>query len=88
MVDYITNECDGVVAIYPGGEFKLHALDPDGEVQPFVFYTSQERAAFVAGIHHGADTAGGGVRMFDEDDDEEDEMDKLANFPGDRRKLN
>lgn len=58
LLDHL-DEFDGEVCIYPGGEFSFGIKIPDKDVEPLVFPTPQERAAFGAGLAHGIRTMGG-----------------------------
>ena len=81
----VIHASDGRVMIYPMGEFKLQLQNEDGPEPVLTFLTLAERTAFLTGVHHGVRSAGGFSRMMA---DGEEDMDSLANTPGDPRKLN
>lgn len=53
------------IAIYPKGEFELTMETSDGNYEPVIFSTPQERAAFSAGMHHGVTIMGGTIGIMD-----------------------
>lgn len=49
----------GDIFVYPGGEYGFTLHTPDGDMEPVVFPTPQERAAFGAGMNYAIGLMGG-----------------------------
>ena len=77
----------GEIAIYPLGEFSFNVkTSEDGEMEPLVFPTPQERACFQTGMHYGVSLMGGTTTALTQDDYEViEEMRKGMNSGGNKK---
>lgn len=89
LLNYI-DTFEGNICIYPGGEFyfAVKATNDRSEDQVLTFPTPQERAAFGAGLSHGIKIMGGSSQfLMNQDVKEFEEMEDLASFNGDPKKV-
>ena len=89
LLNYL-DEFEGNVAMYPAGRFEFGMMTSDGTpVEPLVFNTPQERAAFGAGVARGVAVMGGPTGFMTQSDmDEFNDQEVKASHKVDPKKMN
>ncbi len=94
LVNYIDEQLDQTgsesIIVYPLGEFEFNVKTSlDDDLEPMIFPTMQERAAFQVGLSYGVGLMGGTMAALSEDDFEAlDTMAKKTTHGGGGSKLN
>lgn len=83
-------DIEGRMVIYDYGEFQLMSQTSNGNVEPIIFPTAQERNSFAAGLVYGIEIMGGTTSFLNKNDKKAlDEMDEQStHFHVQRHKLN
>ncbi|UAT28893.1 hypothetical protein PP753_gp65 [Dinoroseobacter phage vB_DshP-R7L] len=92
LVKYIDeiSDNDYDIAIYPMGEFPFAVkTSNEDDLEPIMFPTPQERAAFQHGLNYGVQVMGGTTSLLSKDDyDEINKMEKLSTHSDKKTRLN
>ena len=78
------------IAIYPMGEFPFAVkTSNEDDLEPLIFPTPQERAAFQLGLNHGVNIMGGTTALLTKEEfDQIDEMEKRTTHSDKKTRLN